>query len=194
MILPRAFYARDTATVARELLGQVLVHGETAGMIVETEAYLGRHDLAAHSAAGITPRTSVIFGEPGHAYVYLSYGLHWCLNIVAEAAGQPGCVLLRALEPVAGLDIMRQRRPACRRDHELASGPGNLTRAMGITRVYYAADLTQGALTVRAGTVTEPAVMITTRIGITRSEALPLRFFIRGNPSVSGKNHLPKNL
>ena len=184
--------------MARELLGQMLVHGETAGVIVETEAYLGhddsgRDDLAAHSAAGITPRTSVIFGEPGHAYVYLSYGRHWCLNIVTEANGQPGCILLRALEPVAGLDIMRHRRPACRRDHELASGPGNLARAMGISKAHYGADLTYGALTVRAGRVHDPAIVITPRIGITRSEALPLRFFIRGNPSVSGKNHLPKN-
>src|ERR1700692_348670 len=113
-VLRRDFYERGTVDVARDLLGQVLVHGETAGIIVETEAYLGGDDLASHSAAGITKRTRVIFGPPGHAYVYLSYGMHDCLNIVAEPRGTPGCVLIRALEPVAGLDIMRSRRPRAR--------------------------------------------------------------------------------
>ena len=111
MILPRDFYARPTVEVARDLLGKVLTHGECAGLIVETEAYLGQDDLAAHSAAGLTTRTRVIFGPPGHAYVYLSWGIHDCFNIVAEPDGQPGCVLLRALAPFTGLEIMRSRRP-----------------------------------------------------------------------------------
>ncbi|WP_180542056.1 DNA-3-methyladenine glycosylase, partial [Nevskia soli] len=102
-ILRRGFYNRPATDVARDLLGRVIVHGETAGRIVETEAYLGVNDLAAHSARGLTPRTRVIFGPPGHAYVYFIYGMHECLNLVAEPEGQAGCVLIRALEPVAGL-------------------------------------------------------------------------------------------
>ena len=132
--LPRSFYQRPTIEVARDLLGKVLVHGEAAGIIVETEAYLGGDDLAAHSARGITDRTRVIFGRPGHAYVYFIYGMYECLNLVAEPEGQAGCVLIRALEPVAGIDLMRQRRPAARKCEDLASGPGKLTLAMGITR------------------------------------------------------------
>src|SRR5579864_9379725 len=133
-ILPRAFYSRPTVEVARELLGKVLVHGRVAGMIVETEAYLGGDDLAAHSARGITNRTRVIFGPPGHAYVYFIYGMHECLNLVAEPLGSPGCVLIRAAEPVAGIPIMKRRRAKARTVEKLASGPGNLTRAFGITR------------------------------------------------------------
>ena len=113
-ILKRAFYSRPTIEVARGLLGKVLVHGPTAGIIVETEAYLGAGDLAAHSARGITDRTRVIFGPPGHAYVYFIYGMYECLNLVAEPEGQPGCVLIRAIEPTGGLDLMRKRRPAAR--------------------------------------------------------------------------------
>src|SRR5580693_5867238 len=103
--LPRSFYMHGTIQVARALLGKVLMHGAASGIIVETEAYLGPGDEAAHTARGITPRTRVIFGPPGHAYVYLIYGMHQCLNLVAEPEGVPGCVLIRALEPVAGLDI-----------------------------------------------------------------------------------------
>ena len=126
-ILKRGFYLRPTVEVARGLLGQVVAHGAAAGIIVETEAYLGGDDLASHSARGITPRTQVIFGPPGHAYVYLIYGMYECLNLVCEPEGQPGCVLIRALEPVAGIPLMRERRagrggaPACR-------GPGERPR------------------------------------------------------------------
>src|ERR1700751_4350785 len=111
-ILRRAFYERPTVEVARELLGKVLVHGPTAGIIVETEAYLGGDDLAAHSARGVTDRTRFIFGPPGHAYVYFIYGMYECLNIVAEPAGKPGCVLIRGLDPLCGIRIMFRRRPA----------------------------------------------------------------------------------
>src|SRR4029077_19301133 len=121
-ILPREFYDRDTVTVARELLGKMLVHGRVAGTIVETEAYLGGDDTASHSAAGITKRTRVIFGPPGHAYVYFSYGIHTCMNIVVGREGTPGCVLIRALKPLTGLETMRERRPAARCDSDLASG------------------------------------------------------------------------
>lgn len=186
MILDRDFYARPADEVARDLLGKVVVHGETSGIIVETEAYLGGEDLASHSAAGITKRTRVIFGPPGHAYIYLSYGMHECLNIVAEPAGQAGCVLIRALEPVSGLEIMRQRRPAARSTRDLASGPGKLTRAMGITLAHYGADLTCGDLLVESAPRTEPFdIVITPRIGITKCADLPLRFLMKGNPFVS---------
>src|SRR5271167_3597176 len=154
--LPRRFYERGTVDVARDLLGKVLVHGETAGIIVETEAYLGGDDLASHSAAGVTDRTRVIFGPPGHAYVYLSYGMHDCMNIVAERAGTPGCVLLRALEPIEGLNLMRERRPKARTDRDLASGPGKLTRALGITRKDTGTDMTRGDLAVRAHPLASP--------------------------------------
>src|SRR5438445_891737 len=147
-ILPRSFYARHTVDVARDLLGKVLVHGETAGRIVETEAYLGGDDLAAHSARGITNRTRVIFGPPGHAYVYFIYGMYECLNLVCEPEGQPGCVLIRALEPVAGIEIMRQHRPRARSPRDLASGPGKLTLALGITRADNGADVTRRDLVV----------------------------------------------
>jgi DNA-3-methyladenine glycosylase len=185
-ILRRAFYNRPTAEVARDLLGKVLVHGETAGIIVETEAYLGGDDLASHSAAGITDRTRVIFGPPGHAYVYLSYGMHECLNIVAETEGEPGCVLIRALEPLAGTEIMRARRPGARTDRDLTSGPGKLTRAMAITRAHNGADLTRGSLVVRSPRhPRELEIAVSKRIGITKCADLPLRFTIAGNRFLS---------
>ncbi len=154
--LSRSFYERGTIEVARELLGKVLVHGPAAGIIVETEAYLGGDDLASHSAAGITDRTRVIFGPGGHAYVYLSYGVHDCMNIVAEADGTPGCVLIRALQPIGDLDVMRARRPKARTDRDLASGPGKLTLALGITREHTGVDMTRGDLVVRAGSEVVP--------------------------------------
>ncbi|HKE21141.1 MAG TPA: DNA-3-methyladenine glycosylase [Bryobacteraceae bacterium] len=187
-ILKRAFYARPAIEVGRGLLGKVLVHGPAAGIIVETEAYLGGDDLASHSARGITDRTRVIFGPPGHAYVYFIYGMYECLNLVAEPEGKPGCVLIRALEPVAGLELMCRRRPAARKAEDLASGPGKLTLAMAITRTHNGADVTRGSLVVR-----EPAeprafeIQVTARIGITKCADLPLRFVIRGNRFVSGK-------
>ena len=184
-ILRRSFYNRPTIEVARALLGNVLVHGETAGIIVETEAYLGGDDLAAHSAAGITDRTRVIFGPPGHAYVYLSYGMHDCMNIVAEREGTPGGVLIRALEPIAGLELMRERRPGARTERDLTSGPGKLTRALNITRALSGTDMTRGNLVVRAAVVRGLEIVVTPRIGITKCADLPLRFFIRGNKFVS---------
>ncbi len=185
-VLPRSFYARPTVEVARGLLGKVLAHGETAGRIVETEAYLGLDDLAAHASKGITARTRVLFGPPGHAYVYFSYGKHECLNLVAEPEGQPGCVLIRALEPLSGVEIMRSRRRAARSPEDLASGPGKLTSAMDITRRHYGADVTRGDLTVRSER-DEPAfeIVTTPRIGITHCAGWPLRFLIAGNRFVN---------
>jgi len=185
-ILRRHFYERPTIDVARGLLGKIVVHGPTAGVIVETEAYPGGDDLASHSARGITDRTRVIFGPPGHAYVYFIYGMYECLNIVAEPDGKAGCVLIRALEPVAGIEIMQRRRPAARRLVDLASGPGKLTLAMAITRAQYGVDMTRGPLVVRDSA--EPRrvdIEVTPRIGIRECADRPLRFLIRGNPFVS---------
>ena len=184
--LARSFYERDTVQVSRDLLGKVLSHGVTGGIIVETEAYLGGDDLASHSAIGITNRTRVIFGPPGHAYVYLSYGMHECLNLVAEPDGKAGCVLIRALEPTMGLDVMLPRRPLARKDRDLTSGPGKLTQALAITRADNGVDVTRGDLI-----VCEPQVPVSfeievsKRIGITKCADLPLRFTIKGNRFVS---------
>jgi DNA-3-methyladenine glycosylase len=185
-VLPRSFYERPTVEVARDLLGKILVHGRTAGRIVEVEAYLGEQDRAAHAWHGLTPRTRVLYGPPGHAYVYFIYGMYECLNVVAEPEGTPGCVLIRALEPVSGFGWMRRRRPGARSLEELASGPGRLTKAMGITRRLNGADMTRGPLTVR-GLENPPDFQIGTspRIGIRHCTDWPLRFYIEGNPCVS---------
>jgi DNA-3-methyladenine glycosylase len=184
--LAHAFYARETIQVARDLLGAVVVHGAASGRIVETEAYLGSDDGAAHAARGLTNATRVIFGPPGHAYVYLIYGMYECLNLVAEPEGLAGCVLIRALEPLTGLDAMRRRRPTARSTRELANGPGKLTRAMGITRRHNGADVTRGELTVRAPeSAARFEIEVSARIGIVKSAELPLRFFIAGSEFVS---------
>jgi DNA-3-methyladenine glycosylase len=162
------------------------VHGATAGRIVEVEAYLGVNDRAAHSWRGLTNRTRVAFGPPGHAYVYFIYGMYECLNFVCEPEGQAGCVLIRALEPVSGLSTMRRRRPTARKVEDLASGPGKLTLAMGITRKLNGADLIGGPLDVRRPRKESPIEILTTpRIGITHCADWPLRFVIAGNPFVS---------
>jgi DNA-3-methyladenine glycosylase len=190
--LGRGFFARPTAEVAPELLGKLLVHncnGHTlAGRIVEAEAYLGVGDPAAHASRGLTPRTKVLFGPPGHAYVYLIYGMYECLNFVCEQDGTAGCVLIRALEPVSAIEEMRKRRPAARRLRDLTSGPGKLTLAMGITRQHYGCDLTRGTLQVREfENPVSHEVVVTKRIGISVVEHLPLRFYIKDNEFVSGR-------
>ncbi len=173
MVLPRSFYDRPTIQVARDLLGKILTHGDTSGRIIEVEAYLGSGDLAAHSAAGLTPRTRPIFGPPGHAYVYFIYGMYECLNVVAEPEGTPGCVLIRALQPLTGQDIMHKRRG----HRDLTGGPAKLTQALGITRAQNHADLTQSPLHILDAD-TKGQIQITKRIGITKSVDLPLRFLL----------------
>ena len=172
--------------VARECLGKVIVHGSTAGRIVEVEAYLGLDDLAAHSSRGITERTRVIFGPPGHAYVYFIYGMYDCLNFVTEQDRTPGALLIRALEPLSGLAVMQRRRPKARRLEDFASGPGKLTLALGITRKLNGANLVESPITVRR-LRDEPPIEIAEgpRIGITKCADLPLRFWIAGNRFVS---------
>ncbi len=172
-ILPRSFYARPTIQVARDLLGACLVHGDRVGRIVETEAYLGLEDRAAHASRGLTSRTRIVYGPPGHAYVYLIYGMYECLNLVAEPDGAPGCVLIRALEPLQGLTGS-------------ATGPGRLTRAMGITRRHNGLDVTRGQLVVRRPPRPDPLeIVVTPRIGITHCAGWPLRFYVAGSPGVS---------
>jgi DNA-3-methyladenine glycosylase len=184
--LPRAFYERSAMEVARDLVGKVLVQGRTAGRIVEVEAYLGREDRAAHAWHGLTARTRVLFGPPGHAYVYFVYGMYECLNVVAEPEGSPGCVLIRALEPLAGVALMRRRRPGARRLEDLASGPGKLTIAMGITRRHNGADLTRGPLAIRRSEGEEAfTVGVTPRIGIRHSKDWPLRYVLTGSRFLS---------
>jgi DNA-3-methyladenine glycosylase len=190
--VPRAFYERPAETVARELVGQVLLHGRTGGRIVETEAYLGLDDLAAHASKGVTPRTRVLFGPPGRAYVYFIYGMYECLNLVCEPEGVPGCVLIRALEPLCGLDRMRRRRPGARKPEDLASGPGRLTQALAITRRHYGRDVTRGGLGVRAMEgAAAPELAVTPRIGIRECADWPLRFVAAGNRFVSGRRGRP---
>lgn len=186
--IPLAFYERPTIEVAKSLLGCVLFHNRSAGMVVEVEAYLGLNDLAAHASRGLTDRTRAIFGPPGRAYVYFIYGMHECLNVVAEPAGTPGCVLLRALEPLTGLMGMRERRACHGKPCMLTNGPGKLTQALAITRNEYGARLDRGDLQIRQWkSQPEFEIEISPRIGITKHTELPLRFTWKGHACLSRK-------
>jgi DNA-3-methyladenine glycosylase len=178
-LLTQQFYSHPAAGVARACLGKILVHGKTAGRIVEVEAYLGVDDMAAHSYGGITPRNRVTFGPPGHAYVYFIYGMHECLNFVCEPEGQAGCVLIRAIAPLTGIETMFKRRAKAKRVEDLASGPGKLTQAMAITRKLNGSSLVDGPITVHR-LLDEPAfkIDVTPRIGITKCIDWPLRFVL----------------
>ncbi len=176
--------------MAKSLLGTTLTstidNHTTSGVIVEVEAYLGSGDPAAHSARGPTPRTQIQWGEPGHAYVYFTYGMHHCLNFVTEPAGIAGCVLIRAIQPMVGLERMKQRRGDPARDTDIGSGPAKLTYALGIKREHNGADLTNSVLTVSPNpefAVSEVAV--SPRIGISKGVEMPLRFFLPDNEHVS---------
>ena len=184
--LPRSFFERTADILAPDLLGTVLVHGTTAGMLVETEAYLGLNDLAAHASRGLTPRTRVMFGPAGHAYVYLIYGMYECLNVVAAQENVPHCVLVRALQPLCGLTEMAERRGWYGPVTGLANGPGKLTRAMGITRDHYGADLCSGPLTLRRWKQKPNfTIEITPRIGIRHDADWPMRFVWQHHPCLS---------
>jgi DNA-3-methyladenine glycosylase len=195
------FYDRPVLEVARDLIGCTVEHRGAAGVIVETEAY---HECepACHAFVGLTPRTRTLFGLPGRAYVYRSYGIHALLNAVCEPEGVGAAVLIRALEPVTGLDAMRVRRsPASRRgrigrapgDHELCSGPGKLTQALGISLGENEGDLASGSVRIgaRAAAWLEPNVLEGARIGITRAVDLRWRFCVAGNPHVSRPRPVP---
>jgi DNA-3-methyladenine glycosylase len=196
-VLPRTFYARPTLEVARDLLGKILVHaapaGVTAGRIVEAEAYIGESDPACHAAPGPTRRNEPLYGEPGFAYVYLNYGIHYLVNAVTEPAGSPAAVLIRALEPVEGLELMRRRRArgTGRRAgsfaaHELCRGPGNLTRALGISLRQNRLDLCGSPLYIEDREERPAAVVWTPRIGITLGTEHAWRCHVADSPAVSG--------
>ena len=189
-VLPRDFYARDTELVARDLLGTVLEcetgEGIASGIIVETEAYLGEHDLACHAAAGRTARTEHLYGPPGISYVYFIYGMYWCFNAVTRELDHPSAVLVRAVEPLDGVALMHKRRPRIKNDGDLTNGPGKLCTALGITGAMTGRSLQRKPLVIREGeSVPDDEVEITTRIGITKSADWPLRWIVRGNRFVS---------
>ncbi|MFQ3610382.1 MAG: DNA-3-methyladenine glycosylase [Fimbriimonadales bacterium] len=188
--LPQAFYARSTLLVARALLGHWLVvhhpEGWVGGRIVETEAYLP-DDPASHSYRGQTERNRSMFGAPGTAYVYLIYGVHWCFNIACEAEGIGAAVLIRALEPTLGIEWMERHR-GHRPRTQLCRGPGNLCRALGITRAMDGEQVFNGKVQVWAGEpILDSCVGTSPRIGITQGREHPWRFYVRGNPCVSGR-------
>jgi DNA-3-methyladenine glycosylase len=189
-VLPRAFYERETEIVAREMLGTVLEceseDGLASGIIVETEAYLGEHDLACHAAAGRTARTEALYGPPGTSYVYFIYGMYWCFNAVTRAVDLPSAVLVRALEPLDGIALMHKRRPLVKNDVDLTNGPGKLCKALGIDGSLSEKSLQRKPLRIREGEpVPDERVEVTTRIGITKSADWPLRWIVRGNRFVS---------
>jgi len=194
--LPAAFYERGAELVARDLLGAVVVSTVggvvTAGRIVETEAYLGAPDPASHAAEriGRTARNESMFGRGGIAYVYFIYGMHWCLNAVTGVPEVANAVLIRALEPMEGLETMRERRSGrggrVPRDRDLARGPARLTEALGITGALDGHDLALPPLVIAEGdAVPDKAVAVGPRVGITRAADWPLRFYMEGSPWVS---------
>ena len=195
--LPREFYARPTLDVARDLIGRVLLHdspaGLSSGVIVETEAYIGESDPACHAAPGRTRRNAPLYGPPGMAYVYLNYGLHYLVNAVTEADGWPAAVLIRALEPLEGEPLMRrrrargtERRASALSSAELCRGPGNLTRALGISLRQNLEDLTSGPLRIEERGLPRRDVAWTARIGIRVGTESPWRCIAVGSPAISG--------
>jgi DNA-3-methyladenine glycosylase len=196
-VLPRSFYKRPTLDVARDLIGKVLVHhtsaGAASGVIVEAEAYIGESDPACHAAPGPTERNAPLYGSPGIAYVYLNYGIHYLVNAVTEQEGSPAAVLIRALEPLDGETLMRRRRargtgraPASFAVADLCRGPGNLTRALGITLRQNQLDLTSSALRIEDRGLPMRDVAWTPRIGINVGIESEWRCIAVGSPALSG--------
>jgi DNA-3-methyladenine glycosylase len=198
--LPRGFYDRPTLDVARDLVGKVLVHNRrgvrTSGVIVEVEAYIGESDPACHAAPGPTLRNAPLYGVPGHAYVYLNYGIHCLVNVVTEAHGSPAAVLIRALDPLDGIAVMRRRRARAGKGrtprpasaigtHDLCRGPGNLTMAMGITLAENRVDLLGDRLFVEDEGLDVGPIVWGRRIGIRVGTETPWRAWVAGHPAVS---------
>lgn len=192
-MLPRSFYARDARVVASELLGKLLVHddpeaGRVAARLVEVEAYAGTDDPGSHGYRGPTARNAVMFGPAGHLYVYFTYGMHWCANVVCGDDGWASAVLLRAAAPVDGIEVMRARRPAVHRDRDLCSGPARLTQALGLTGAHNGADLVRGAIQVLDDGVAPPMRPgVSVRVGLRagRGDEHPWRWFVPDEPNVS---------
>ena len=190
--LLREFYARPVLQVARDCIGKVLVHrtheGVAAGRIIEVEAYRGPLDLAAHSARGLTKRTAAMYGPPGHAYVYLLYGVSWAMNIVTTADGLPHAVLIRAIEPLSGIDLMVRRRNKPADSRELTNGPGKLTNALAITGADYGRDLCAGELYLESSELPVGKIGRSTRINVDYAgpwASKRWRFYEKGNRYVS---------
>jgi len=194
--VPRAFFARPVLEVARDLLGRVVVHtcdaGEVAVRLTEVEAYAGPGDPGSHAARGRTPRTAVMFGPPGHAYVYFSYGMHWCANLVCGPEGTASAVLLRAGEVVGGLELARHRRPAARKDVDLARGPARLASALGLDKAQDGADLCAPTSSLRvldAPSSSSSEVLAGPRVGVSGEggdgERYPWRLWLAAEPTVS---------
>jgi DNA-3-methyladenine glycosylase len=197
--LPRSFYERPTLTVVEDLLGKVLVHrtsrGVAAGMIVEAEAYIGEDDPACHAAPGPTRRNAPLYGPAGLAYVYLNYGIHYLVNAVTETEGHPAAVLIRALAPVEGIPLMKRRRGVTGDlpQAHLCRGPGNLTRALGITLTHNQRDLVSSDLAIEDRGYAVDAVSWGPRVGIRVGTEYPWRCWVTGHPSVSGRVKLQTN-
>ena len=192
MILRRAFYDRPTLDVARDLIGKVLVHqtrgGLASGVIVEVEAYIGESDPACHAAPGPTARNAPLYGPPGIAYVYLNYGIHYLVNAVTEAKGSPAAVLIRALEPLEGIELMRRRRSArAIAVSALCRGPGNLTKALGITIRQNRFDLTRGPLRIEDRRLPERPVVWSRRIGLNVGVEQEWRVSAADSDAISGR-------
>jgi DNA-3-methyladenine glycosylase len=195
--LERRFYARDPRAVAPELLGKLLVHddpevGRRAGRIVEVEAYCGAEDPGSHAYRGETARNRTMFGPAGGLYVYFTYGMHWCANVVTGEVGEGVAVLLRALAPTEGLEAMRQARVRARSDRDLCSGPAKLCQALGLDRAYDGADLVTGdrGVWVADDGVPPPAQpRVTTRIGLSAGQEHPWRWYVPHDPNVSGRRN-----
>jgi len=190
--LSRSFYSRSTLQVAQDLIGKVLVRDfdgrRLSGRIVETEAYVGPHDLACHASKGHTPRTSIMFGPPGYAYVYMIYGFYFCLNVVTERKGYPAAVLIRGVEPLENLDFMRHLRNNPERDTNIASGPGKLCMAMSIDKRLNGEDLLGQTLWLENGRVDPGPIHTGPRVGVDYAgeyKDKPWRFFLANNPHVS---------
>jgi DNA-3-methyladenine glycosylase len=192
MKLDRSFYNRSTLLVAKELLGKVLVRRldrrRLSGMIVEVEAYVGPHDLACHASKGRTPRTEIMFGPAGMAYVYMIYGFYFCLNAVTEAEGHAAAVLIRAVEPIENVALMRTLRNNVERDIDIASGPGKLCRAMSIDKQLNGEDLTGRVLWIEDRNLKPGSIRSSPRVGVDYAgeyKDKPWRFYVDGNPHVS---------
>ena len=189
-LVPRSFYSRAPDVVARELLNKVLIGPNGSGRIVEVEAYDGARDPASHAYRGLTPRNAVMFGRPGHLYVYFTYGMHWCANAVCRDEGDAAAVLLRALAPIDGLELMRSARARARRDRDLCSGPAKLCQALGIGPAHNGVDLTRRASAVHIlddGTAPPESPRVSTRVGLTVGVDQLWRWYVAADDNVSRK-------